>query len=206
MKTRMLLSLWILVILAIGTFSTGQARSASVTLSNGASCTATQVVVTCAGATVPTLPPVDVQPPPPPPSQPSAGCNAGAIQPQIGWGDVLQARQASGEVRAYPLLSPQDGRSSIQFTQGQQPSTAAGTITEYTVSQCPGKIDPAAGACYYRGPFANYNSMDIYSRYVGVAGCLATSPGQYYVNVRWTYAVCPFGACGFSLQWGSGPY
>jgi hypothetical protein len=53
MKTRMLLSLLAFGIIAFGQLLIGRSYGASVTLSNGASCTATQVVVTCAGAQPP---------------------------------------------------------------------------------------------------------------------------------------------------------
>lgn len=176
------------------------------------------VIVTCkSGVVAPPTNPICSQPgqspahcnPPQPPVQPPAGCNAGSIQPAIAWGEVRQARQPSGAVFAYPVNATIEGRASLTFTQGQQPATAAGTITEYTVSTCPGVIDTSAGACYYRGTFVNQNGIDIYRRDVGVPNvCLATNTAAvYYINVRWTYPSCPFGGgCGFSLQWAIGPW
>jgi hypothetical protein len=152
-------------------------------------------------------PPGPLPPNPTPPPQPPPGCNPSAIQPPIGWGNVLQARQPSGAVYAYPLQAPEGGRASIAFTQGQQASTPPDAVTEYTVSNCPGVLDSGAGACYYRSAFTNNNGMAIYSRDIGIPGvCLATGPGPYYINVRWTYPSCPFGSCGFSLQWAYGPW
>lgn len=147
-------------------------------------------------------------PPPPPPAPPTpVGCNANAIQPALAWGEVRQQRAASGQVMAFPIADPQSWHASVSFTQGQQPSTAARTITEYTVSRCPGIIDVTAGACYYRSPFTNNNGMDIYNKEVIAGACIASpSTGPWYINVRWTFATCPFGACGFSLQWADGPW
>lgn len=163
--------------------------------------------LSCSGGALPPPPP----PPPPPPVDPPTtpvGCNANAIQPRLEWGEVRQQRAQSGQVMAFPVNATEMGRASLTFTQGQQPSTAARTITEFTVSNCPGVIDPTAGACYYRGPFVNNNSLDIYTRDYGIPGaCLATNAAfTYYINVRWTYPVCNFGACGFSLQWAIGPW
>lgn len=189
--------------------------AATASLSTGASCaydlvTITPgggIAVTCSGSAPPPPPPPN-PPAPPPPAPPQGGCNAGSIQPPLAWGEVRQQRAASGQVMAFPIASPQSWHVSVQFTQGQQPSTAAGTITEYTVSRCPGAIDSSAGVCYYRGPFVNNNGMDIYARDNGAGGCVASPmSGQWYINVRWTYATCPFGGgCGFSLQWADGPW
>lgn len=149
-------------------------------------------------------------PPVPPNPQPPSGCNVGAIQPALAWGEVRQQRAQPGQVMAFPLNQTEPAsRASLTFTQGQQPATPPGAITEFSVSACPGVIDTTLGACYYRGTFVNNNTIDIYRRNVGVAGCMATNAAAtYYVNVRWTFDSCPWGAgaCGFSLQWATGPW
>jgi len=54
------------------------------------------------------------------------------------------------------------------------------------------KIDPARGS-----------DQAMYSD-----GCLAASGEQFYVNIRWTFNNCPFGAraCAFTVQWGEGAF
>lgn len=177
-------------------------KGASASFNTGASCVystftadaAGNLTIQCQGVVTPP----DPTPIPPDPTPPT-GCNPGAIQPQFAWG-VLQARQPSGAVYAYPVPAPQFGRIST-ITQGQQPATAPNTITEYTVSTCPGVIDKAAGPCYYWNSFVNQNGMDIYRSTPPDGACYAPLAGTYYLNVRWSYTSCPSGSCGFSLQW-----
>jgi hypothetical protein len=147
------------------------------------------------------IPPKPVEPPPTP-----VGCAPSTIQPPIPWGDVVRSYAINGQVKAYPVNSAPPGRSSLSFTQGQISSTPPDAITEYTVSNCPGQMNSGAGACYYRSQFVNNNGITIYTKDIGVAGCILTGPGPHYINVRWSFPSCPFGQCGFSLQWDIGPW
>jgi hypothetical protein len=156
-------------------------------------------------------------PNPPPPPPPPTGGNPSAIH-ALAWDEVLQEKmQQSGTVFAYPIPAPKQGRASIVFTQGPQPATAAGTVTEYTVSQTPGVIDTGAGKNYAKSGNTANNGITIYTRALPAFGWAdattipdAFAPahlGQWYVNVRWTWPVTPpHGYCQFSLQWGEGAW
>ncbi len=153
-------------------------------------------------------------PPDAPPSCPPPV--AGSIEGTLAWGDVLQHRMASGVVASFPIVTPPDGKAAIVFTQGQQPSTPAGVTTELSISRCRGVIEPASSPCYQNTTFVNNNQIVAYTKPVngwgdqatlGAQGCWAPeTQGPFYVNVRWTYATCPFASCGFSLQWAFGPW
>lgn len=185
--------------------------AAAVTIAPGQSAT-----VTCATG-IPTPPPVI----PPPPVTPPAGCTPKAHIPVVmGWtGNYVEQRAASGVVMAFPIPPQKPGSSkvTVRLMQGQQPASPAGGITEFTVSRCPGVIDPAS-ACYRKSEASNFTvAPDAFTaaKYsftsqatVGGRGCWAPrSEGQWYVNVRWTYANCPLaGGCGYSMQWSEGSY
>ena len=159
------------------------------------------------------------QEPPPPP-----GCPAiplGSLAKTLTFGYVDQLRMTSGQVAYYPVIASQYPKSSIVFTQGQQPNTPAGVVTEFSVSKCPGYMDKhEASQCYRTSPYANNNAITIYTKAItaygwdsqakiGSRGCWAPEGSQpYYVNVRWTYpSACPYTTgCGFSMQWANGPY
>ena len=140
----------------------------------------------------------------------------GSIDGALAWGEVLQHRMASGVVASFPIVTPPDGKASIVFTQGQQPSTPAGVTTELAISRCPGVIEPAASPCYQNTTFVNNNQIVAFIQPVngwvdqatlGLQGCWApVNSGPFYVNVRWTYPTCPFASCGFSLQWAHGAW
>lgn len=187
MKNIIAILLWLLA---------APALAATATLSAGGSCdyTATSIdaagniTVTCVSA-----------PPPVNPIPPVSSCPYPVTpQPQFAWG-TLQARQYSGEIRAYPIPEPQFGRI-VTITQGQQPSTPAGVVTEFYVSTCPGLIEKS-GACYYTSTMVNNNTMNVYRSNPAAGACYAPSGQQYYLMVAWWYPACPFGSCGFSLQW-----
>ena len=153
--------------------------------------------------------PADTAPPCPAPA-------AGSIEATLAWGEVLQHRMGPGVIASFPIVAAPDGRSSVVFTQGQQPSTPAGVTTEFTISRCRGVIDSSVPECYVRSVFVNNNQITSYARAangwvdqatLGANGCWAPeTAGPWYVNVRWTYETCPFASCGFSLQWTLGPY
>jgi hypothetical protein len=132
----------------------------------------------------------------------------------------------SGKISYYKVIAPPNPAASVvvDFTQGQQPATPAGMITEFSVSKCPGAMDKhEAPQCYYRSTNIDFNKIVIYTlglpqfgwinqATIGDRGCYAPAldtngaAQTYYVNVRWTYPSCPWGAgyCGTSLQWGIG--
>ncbi len=142
------------------------------------------------------------------------------IDATLEWDQVLQHRMASEAIASFPVLAAPNGWATSVFTQGQQPSTPAGVVTEFYVSRCRGAIvPPPAGVvdrCYYRSVFVNNNQIAVFTRPVngwdsqetlGDRGCWApASEGTWYVNVRWTYETCPFASCGFSLQWALGAW
>ena len=161
------------------------------------------------------------------PGGPVAGCPAPAAGTKMRTLEFDEApgqlRLASGQIAAFPVRNaPEGGYPVVKFTQGQQPSTPANPITEFSVSRCPGVIDTSIAQCYYRQDQGQVNQNEISIRTLrgswanesayyaaGKTGCWAASsdsngqPVPYYVNVRWTYATCPFGEgnCGFSMQW-----
>jgi hypothetical protein len=152
-------------------------------------------------------------------------------------GAPMQLRMTSGQVSSFPVVDPNDPalglpstKSEATFTQGQQPATPAGVVTEIQVSRCPGVIDPtlSSAQCYTKSspgavqsngiaiilrpdPYQTPPWVDQASA-AALGGCWAPTGdtnGPYFVNVRWTYNSCPYtssGGCGFSEQWQAGPY
>jgi hypothetical protein len=107
------------------------------------------------------------------------------------------------------VIAPDPYGAGVQsLTQGQGTIIPSGTVvSEMTVSQCPGVIDPGAGPCYASTTFVNKFGIALYTSPIWNAPgrCMATAPGQWYVNVRWTYPTCSFGGgCGFTMQWAAG--
>ena len=135
------------------------------------------------------------------------------------WNSVDQLRLNSGQIATYDAINvPNAGSVVVVLTQGQQAATPQPVLTEMSVSKCPGVIDTSVAACYMRGTFINNNqSPRLYRGPVQVApgivwdsqaklgyrGCYAPQNEKWYVNVRWTFASCPYGVgqCGFSMQW-----
>jgi hypothetical protein len=127
-------------------------------------------------------------------------------------------RMAPNEVTAYRLVASPTGRASVQFAQGQVAVTPGQAITDFTVSRCPGVIEPSLHpSCKFTGSFVNFNTITVFNRLpqgytsqeqLAGLGCLAPSTEQYYVNVKWSFQSCPYGpsGCGFSHQWQEGPY
>lgn len=157
---------------------------------------------------------------------PTPGCPAiptNAIAGSLPWGGgYLQARAASDQVMYYPLIhNPDTTKGSVKFMQGQQPVTPGLTVTEFSISKCPGVIDTTvAPQCYFKGPAGFVNNAEIFAytrpvygwdsqAKVSNRGCWAPlSDGPKYVNVRWQYpGLCPYSqGCGFTHQWGSGSW
>ena len=139
-----------------------------------------------------------------------------------GIGNPLFQRQASGRTLFMPLPATSPGYVSGQVSFGE---SAGGAFTpqpvtlELSISKCPGIIDTntTGNFCNLRSTNGSYNSITFLSQaYQGInAGnaaqsgyCWAGDGGQYYINARWTYSSCAFGAqiCGFAIQNNSGGY
>lgn len=138
----------------------------------------------------------------------------------LGWAaTALELRLSSGTIASFPIPAPNTSKVSVKMTQGQQQMSPGDGISEMSISKCPGVIDTTNPNCY--SVTSNGNnftvSKDAYTRAVysfnsqaalAGRGCWApASEGQWYVNVRWTYANSCFGqACGYSMQWRTGAY
>ena len=167
-------------------------------------------------------------PPPPPPVDPLPG-NCPAIPTTSVAGDTAIndfsaykfMRMASGAVGYYPVPASPNGIAVVEFSQVADSTTPGSVITDIQVSLCPGSWDPPGHAiadnCKMRSPFANLNNMKVWNAAAGnynsqaaldasgaSSNCWAPkTSGQYYVNIRWTFPSCPFGAsaCGFTHRW-----
>ena len=172
------------------------------------------VTVQCSGTT---------NPPPPVP----AGCPA---VPQnmltaglTGMGNPLFQMQASGQIVSIPLPSVSGGSGQLGFGESAGGAYTPQPVTlEVSINKCPGVIDTNyTNRCNIRNTNGNYNSITWLTRsYSGRGGtidastadasglCWAGDSGTYYINARWAYASCAFGAqvCGFSIQYNLGGY
>lgn len=166
--------------------------------------------------------------PPPPPANPN--CPAGYSPPQsllgasfAGLGNPLLQMQAAGQVVQIPLPSM---NSSGQVTFGE---SAGGAYTpqpvtlEVSINKCPGLIETDyTNRCNIRSTNGNYNSITWLAKAYQSRGgggidastasanglCWAGGTDQYYINARWSYSSCAFGAqvCGFAIQYNLGGY
>jgi hypothetical protein len=156
-------------------------------------------------------------------------CPSGFTAPQNllgasfgGLGNVLLQMQASGQVVQIPLPSM---ASSGQVTFGE---SAGGAYTpqpvtlEISINKCPGLIDTNyANSCNLRNTNGNYNSITWLAKTFTSRGgtidasnasasglCWAGDSQPYYINARWSYSSCAFGAqvCGFAIQYNLGGY
>lgn len=176
------------------------------------------VTISCA---VPGAPPPPPPPPQPPAPPPTTGCKPGPhVAVELGWTSApKELRLASGAVAALRIPAPNGAKASVRLSQGQV-AVSPGGYTEFTVSRCPGVIDPSAGSCYRKVDSGNWAlAPDAYTRAVGSLNSQAAldsrnscwapaGEGPWYVNVRWTYPAgtpCPYG-CGYSMQWFPGSY
>lgn len=137
-----------------------------------------------------------------------------------GFGHPILQRQLSGQTVFMQSPAPSPGRTSgqITFTESAGGAYTPQPVTlEISISRCPGVIDTDySNFCNLRSTNGNYNSIT----YLAAAGlftrdtanqrgyCWAGDGGQYYVNARWTYSSCAFGAsvCGFAIQYNDGPF
>jgi hypothetical protein len=137
-----------------------------------------------------------------------------------GVGNPLLQMQGSGQTLFMPLPRTSAGRSSGQVIFGEsaggaytpQPVTLEISVASARASstRTPQLLQPAQHQ-------RNYNSDHVPEQAVpdlnsDTANATDTAgrgeSGQYYINARWTYSSCAFGAsiCGFAIQFNDGPY
>jgi hypothetical protein len=180
--------------------------------------TPSSTVVTLPGGTSPPNPGPGGSVPPGCPALPQGSLNATFV----GLGNPLLQMQGSGQIVAIPLPSMQ---SSGQVSFGE---SAGGAYTpqpvtlEVSINKCPGAIESDySNRCNIRSTNGNINSITWLAKaYQGRGGtidattassnglCWAGGGDQYYINARWSYAQCAFGAqvCGFAIQYNLGGY
>jgi len=136
-----------------------------------------------------------------------------------GPGNVLLQMQQSDQIVSIPLPSPPSGRYTAQITVGE---SAGGAYTpqpvtlEMSINKCRGKIDTNMTGTYCNLVTTNGSMNNIvwlaqavgsYSSQAAVnlkGWCFApSSEGQHYLNARWRYGSCAFGAavCGFAMTY-----
>lgn len=164
--------------------------------------------------------------PPPPPGTCPTGFTAPSDMLQMtlgGLGNPLFAMAHSGQVVSIPLPD----HSSLGVASGSLMfgESAGGAYTPQpvtlmiSINKCPGYIDPdQSNHCNITSTQGNYNSLTwLFKGYgslnnyatVNARGyCWAGDGGPYYINTKWTYQQCAFGAqaCGFSIVHNYGPY
>lgn len=136
-------------------------------------------------------------------------------------GAVLLQMQKSGQVVSMPLpdVSSHSGQAVFSESAGGAFTPQPVTLT-VSISKCPGIIDTdQSNSCNMVSTNGNYNAMTWFASPYSViqdatsarqySFCWAPrSEGQWYVNARWTYSNCAFGAavCGFAIQQNQGSY
>jgi hypothetical protein len=190
------------------TVTTGATGGTCVLAATPAAGTATNLNVTVSGGSDP--PPVSGCPTP----------QAGYKPQTLGWSPhPLELRMESGVIASFPIPAPNTSKASVKLTQGQQQMSPGDGTSEMSISKCPGVIDTTNASCYSTTSNGNNFtvSKDAYTKSIYTfnnqtslawRGCWAPgSEGQWYVNVRWTYANSCYGlACGYSMQWAPGAY
>lgn len=219
--------LWKVKLSAILIAFSASTTASTATLSTGPSCTYQgltvdaqgNIVVQCAGQ-IP--PPPPTQPPPRRPPAPPGTCPAHSAQiKHFGQaGDKLEITAHSGQVTAIPLPKiPSGSNNSGYLNILDFPGSPPSNLVEISISKCPGIIDTnPANACN-----TSFRDVGYVSRYwfvrttprfttpqaINAAGaCFAPESEQWYLNVRWTYQACGFGAavCGFKFYWSPGSH
>lgn len=155
-----------------------------------------------------------------------AGCPAApsdVLYAQLsGVGNPIMQRQTSGQMVFLDLPSDQYTTTSgqVMFTESAGGAYTPQPVTlEISISRCPGVIDTDySNACNLRSTNGNYNAITwLAKKYSILDGSNASQYGycwagdsntKYYVNARWSYNQCAYGAstCGFAVQYNQGPY
>lgn len=209
-------------------FAAGQKESPIGTpLAASGTCTASLISPAAPGvlgspsATVITLPGA-----PPPGGTVPPGCPAlpqGMLTASFaGFGNPLLQMQASGQIVSIPLpVLPSSGQVTFGESAGGAYTPQPVTL-EVSINKCPGVIDTDYNnRCNIRSTNGNYSSITWLAKaYQGrggtIDGTTASANGlcwggdsiPYYINARWAYASCAFGAqvCGFAIQYNGGGY
>jgi hypothetical protein len=146
-----------------------------------------------------------------------------ATGPRVGSPSVLLQMQKSGQVVSIPLPEVVSGFHSGQLVISE---SAGGAFTpqpvslNVTISKCPGVVDTdQSNSCNIVTTNGNYNAVTWFAApYSSIQDppsaqrygfCWAPrSEGQWYMNARWNYSSCAFGAavCGFAIQQNYGSY
>jgi hypothetical protein len=199
--------------ITLGTPALAAGNTADIGPRLGAQASATITVGAGGGSLPPVNPPVDTSACPTGFTAP-AELITGDFKPV---GNVLLQMQKSGQVVALKMPSPSAGQHSVSVVFSE---SAGGAYTpqpvalNISISKCPGLIDPTpTNTCNLVSTNGNYNQMTVFtapfSSIQDAASaskngyCFApSSQGQWYVNAKWTYSSCAFGAsiCGFAVQ------
>lgn len=176
---------------------------------------------TPAASTAPTNP----QPPASPPTAAPKDCvPGGGVIPFGAANDKLEICSPAGLVTSVilPKIPASSGKNSGYINMLDSPGvhTPPSSVLEVSISRSPGVIDTnLANGCNRRFENVGYVSMYWLARTTSrfpspeainaARACYAPeAEGQWYLNARWTYAACAFGAatCGFKFYWALGSY
>jgi hypothetical protein len=164
-----------------------------------------------------------------------AGCPTNYVPPSSmitaklgGLGNPLLQRQLSGQTLSIPLPVTGFNSGVVQFGESAGGAYTPQPVTlEISINKCPGLVEPSSMQstsglyCNMTGTNGNYNAISWFAKAYGPVVnmvsaqtytpgmCWAASEeGKHYINTRWTYSHCAFGAstCGFAIQQNLGPY
>lgn len=208
------------------------ANSAQCTITLGTPTTSSSNVTsapTLGGASVMTLTVPAANTPPPTGNTPTPPPGCPAVPTDLvtlnlgGIGNPLFAMTHSGQTVSLSLPAVQSGYSSgsIVFSESAGGAYTPNPVTlDISINKCPGVIDTdQTNSCNYHSTNGNYNAITWFGKaYQSIVSAAQANPRglcwagdagtQYYVNARWTYQSCAFGAqvCGFAVQQNIGPY
>ena len=127
----------------------------------------------------------------------------------------------TGEPQTLPATQPGLSTGSVAFGESAGGAYTPQPVTlTISINKCPGLIDTdPTNRCNLTSTNGNYNSIAWFSKQYSVITdatqanlrgyCFApSSEGQWYINAKWTYQQCAFGAqiCGFAIQQNPGSY